>query len=248
MLRKISRMFQPKPRPIEIEEKGVGDVVVRFGAEEISVTLPYPDFSNPTPTPRTPITLVTPACPYCGVIQDPPPTRRRKCRDCKETIYTWTDQETRKKHLLTAKQHAQRQQEARDAEWADLNQRVIEGSRSEDWHTVKMAHFRQALMLFEQGRDHHYLASESRKSELRLIQTNHRNLGVQRVVIAQASDCCLQCSSLEGREYSIDEALEVMPIPVKTCLYWAEKNPHGGWCVCYYAPVIPHKEIDPSPF
>ena len=240
MLRRLKQMFEPKRPEVTIEEHGLGDVTVRAGGEEVRVTLPYPDWSNVKAPPRPPITLLSPACPYCGVIQDPPPQRRKKCRDCGETIHTWTDQEIREKVLLTASEYKLRQQEAQDAEWSELNRRIFDASRSGDWHTVKMSHFRQALMLFDQGRDHQRLAAESRKSELRYYQTTHRRLEVQRIVIeTQGEACCSECRPLHEHEYSIDEALEAMPIPVKTCQTWADKNPHGGWCRCYYNPVIP---------
>ena len=61
-----------------------------------------------------PIELVSPACPYCGVIQDPPPQRRKKCRDCGETIHTRTDRIEGKKYLLTADEAARREQEWRE--------------------------------------------------------------------------------------------------------------------------------------
>ena len=128
--------------------------------------------------------------------------------------YTWTDQETREKVLLTADEYKLRQQEARDAEWSELNRRILDASRSGDWHTIKMAHFRQALMLFDQVRDHQWLAAESRKSELRYYQTVYRHLEVERVTISTTGEAsCPECRQLDGREFSIEEALETMPIP-----------------------------------
>ena len=41
------------------------------------------------------------ACPYCGVVLDPVPTRSRKCPDCDEKIVLRTDSPTKKKLLLT---------------------------------------------------------------------------------------------------------------------------------------------------
>ena len=139
MLQRLKRMFEPKPPKVTIEEHGLGDVTVRAGGDELRVTLPNPDWSNVKAPPRPPITLVSPTCPYCGVIQDPPPQRRKKCRDCGETIHTWTDQETREKVLLTASQHKLKQQDEWDAQWSELNSRVLDGSRSGDWHAIKMA-------------------------------------------------------------------------------------------------------------
>ena len=93
-----------------------------------------------------PIALDDPACPYCGVIQDPPPQRRRKCHDCGESIHTWTDKDTRRKYLLTAEDADRKRSKEQDAEWRALNLQVIDAAKVGDWHSMKMAHFRQALM------------------------------------------------------------------------------------------------------
>ena len=236
-------MLGVKTAPIVVEEVAPGQVSVRGPDVELSVSLPRPEFSIPKPHPSPPIVLDSAACPYCGVIQEPPPTRRKRCRDCKETIFTWTDQESRRKFLLTREDHSRIQQEEWDAEWKALNYQVIEGSRTGDWHKAKMAHFRQALMLFQKGRDHHRLASESRKSELRYYRTfpSYQNLGVTHVTIWTAEEAaCEECRSLHGKVFEIDQALEVMPIPVRTCRTRADKNEHGGWCTCSYNPVIPN--------
>ena len=197
---------------------------------------PSPPYVEPSVPPAS-VAKAGPACPYCGAIQNTLPPQPRGCRDCGEIIYPWADKGVRKIQLLTANQHEQRRREAWDALWIDLNLQIIEAWDSGDWQIVKTAYYRQARMLFTSGRDHQLVASESKKAELRDMRTNHRNRDVQRVVITQASTCCMECAHLEGREYSIDEALELMPIPVKTCLYQADRSPYGGWCTCHYSPV-----------
>ena len=92
-------MLAGKPAQIYIEEQELGQESIKGPSVEMSVSPPYPGFPKHEPLP--PIVLDNAACPYCGVVQDPPPTRRKKCQDCKETIYTWTDQESRRKYLLT---------------------------------------------------------------------------------------------------------------------------------------------------
>ncbi len=73
---------------------------------------------------KPPIVLVDPACPYCGVVQDPSPKQREKCRDCGQVIYTYTDQEERKRYLLTAEQA---EREAREqAFWMIDNARSLQ--------------------------------------------------------------------------------------------------------------------------
>ena len=188
-----------------------------------------------------PVRLADPACPYCGVIQDPPPIRRRKCRDCGERIHPWTDAETQTKYLLTAKQHAQREQEAWDADWQALSKQVIAASREGDLHGVHFGQFRQALMLFDAGRDHQRVAAESRRSEILYYQRSepYRRMGVTHVGIATGEEAaCDECRPLHGRVLAIDDALAQMPIPVRTCRTRAENNPHGGWCRCHYDPQI----------
>ena len=50
----------------------------------------------------SPNELVDPACPYCGVIQDPPPKRQKKCADCGQSIYVRKDGNRRR--LMTETQ------------------------------------------------------------------------------------------------------------------------------------------------
>ena len=70
-----------------------------------------------------PIELVSPACPYCGAVQDPPPQRRKKCRDCGEVIHTRTDRVERKRYLLTADEA-----ERRKREWRETGQGYVQHS------------------------------------------------------------------------------------------------------------------------
>ena len=73
MLRRIRKMLGGKPaKPVVIEEGAPGQVAIKGPGVDLSVSLPYPDF--PRQEPLLPIVLDSPACPYCGVIQDPPPT------------------------------------------------------------------------------------------------------------------------------------------------------------------------------
>ena len=240
MFGRVRRMLAGKPAQIYIEEQELGQESIKGPSVEMSVSPPYPGFPKHEPLP--PIVLDNAACPYCGVVQDPPPTRRKKCQDCKETIYTWTDQESRRKYLLTQQEHNRIAQQEWDSEWKSLNSQIIDGSQTEDWHTVKMAHFRQALMLFDKGGDHQLLAAESRKSELRYYRTfaSYRKMGVSSVEISTAEEAaCEECRTLHGKVFELDQAMGLMPIPVRTCRTWSEKNEHGGWCRCSYRPIIP---------
>ena len=50
---------------------------------------------------RAPRQIAAVACPYCGVILDPPPQRNRKCPACKESIIVRTRRADGAKVLLT---------------------------------------------------------------------------------------------------------------------------------------------------
>ena len=231
MLRRLGRIFGKQEPKLGIEEQSPGKLVLNADDIEVSVESSYPDFIKPEPLP--PITLVSPACPYCGTIQEPPPQRRRRCRDCGETIYPKTDRQ-RKRHLLTKTQAAAWDRDVWDSQWKELNHAFIEASKTNDWHAMKMAHFRQALMQFGRGRDHQRLAAESRKSEIR----HYQSIGCERLSIMVNADDCAECLTLKDKVLTIEEALKQMPIPVKTCQNEADKNQYGGWCRCSYNPII----------
>ena len=202
------------------------------------VKLPPPTITLPERKP--PITLDSPACPYCGVIQEPPPTRRKKCADCSEMICPKTDSETRVRRLFTRTQAVDWDRQKRDKLWRELNEIVIaayESGQSGDFHRASMAHFQQALMLFDRGADHHPTAQASRKDEILHHRANAVNLKYTKVEVVSQSGCG-PCRELHGRRYTFAEALEQMPIPVRACETRANKNPHGGWCGCYYNPVL----------
>ena len=226
MLNFLKSLFAP---PVRKESDASSSDVIG----EIRVSLPYP--KPPEPPKLPPIELVSPACPYCEVIQDPPPQRRRRCRDCGETIYTKTYRESGRKHLLTAEEFKEIEDDEWDNRWNALDQRVINGTREDDWHTVKYSHFLQALMMFQRGWDHRGLAAESRRGEIRFHRQFTASLDVTHVrVVANEDKSCPDCMALNGLTFTFDEALEQMPIPCPTCTTWTDKNPNGGWCRCYY--------------
>ena len=241
VLRKFRRLFRSEPPPLEVEDTGLGQVTIRAADIEVHVSMPVPEFAPQQEyTPRPPITLHNAACPYCGVVQEPPPTRRKKCAECAEVIFPKTDRETRIRYLLTRVRADKWDRDERDKKWATLNRQVRQAYESSDFHSASMAHFQQALLLFEEGRiDHHPSAQLSRQDEVRYHRGNAVNLGYTKVqVVSQGDAACPACHALDGREYTFDQAIDQMPIPVRECETQADKNPHGGWCGCSYSPVL----------
>ena len=214
MLKALKRVFNSKPEVSVKEMK----------------------FERPARAPLSPITLVSADCPYCGVEIDPPPTRGRKCPHCAEVICTYTNQETRKKVLLTEKgvEHLERQQWHEG--WQRLNAEVVEAYKTGDWGGAEIAHFNQAVMLFDKGRDHRQSAHLSRQDRLRGYQTSSQIYSDK--VMVQSNGCCDECASKEGLTLTIAAALMRNPIPHDDCQSLRDKNEFGGWCRCEYDQVL----------
>ena len=184
-----------------------------------------------------PIELVSAACPYCGVVQEPPPTRRKKCLDCGEVIYTRTDQETRKKYLLTEAESKRQEQEQRDVRFRELSREVQRAMQAGDWQALRLAYQGQAAILFAEGRPHRHVSVEAAKASLMSMKA----AGISQVRIRTVHDgrVCDYCSNLEGRVFNVKKALRNPPIPGPSCIDGSDENPHGGRCRCIYQPVIP---------
>ena len=48
-------------------------------------------------------------------------------------------------------------------------------------------------------------------------------------IITNGYNSCTACRELGGKRFTVDEALEQMPLPVKDC------DNEDGWCMCYYS-------------
>ena len=209
-------------------------------------------FTPERPTSLQPITLSSPACPYCGVIQEPPPMRRRKCRDCGQVIHVRTDRDERKKYLLTAEQANRKvatatrlARERRNQEWKELSGQVQTAMQTGDWYSLQRAYQQQAIILFHEGRPHFHVAQESARAQL----MHFLELGIVGVIVRTCDDerVCAHCRSVDGKVFTIQEALEGMPIPGPNCSDGEDQNPHSGRCRCVYESVFPgskHQKIE----
>jgi len=114
----------------------------------------------------------------------------------------------------------------RDIVWKVLNNHVATAMGHKDWHNMKMLYFEQARILYEEGGSFFPILQETRRCELQ----NYQSQGLKRVEILAGS--CEKCRPLNGKVFTIEEALDTMPIPVKEC------ENENGWCRCTYTPTI----------
>jgi hypothetical protein len=120
------------------------------------------------------------------VSQDPPPQRKRKCRDCGQAIHI--HREGDRKTLITEQQYERNLREARKR-----HQREVKSG------------FRRELREMQ---------------KLDIDQVEVLTCGDERV--------CVGCRALEGRRFSVADALESMPLPDDQC----------EMCRCVYIAVF----------
>jgi hypothetical protein len=244
MLSKFKQWLFPSPEGLELRKQELQQRIAERKSKSQPEAVSRVSFPSKRPAPLPPITLSSPACPYCGVIQEPPPMRRRKCRDCGQIIHVRTDREGRKKYLLTAEEAERRAakdarlaRERRNEEWKQLSEQVRVAMQAGDWKSLQVAYQQQARILFVEGRPHRHVAQEAARARLMCLL----ELGVVGVKVMTADDerVCAHCQSLDGKVFTIPKALEAMPIPGPNCTDGNEQNPNSGRCRCVYIAVIP---------
>ena len=131
MLSKFKQWLFPSPEELELRKQELQRRIAERKSKSQPEAVTRVSVPSKRPAPLPPITLSSPACPYCGVIQEPPPMRRRKCWDCGQIIHVRTEREERKKYLVTAEEAERRAakdtrlaRERRNEEWKQLSEQV----------------------------------------------------------------------------------------------------------------------------
>jgi len=103
----------------------------------------------------------------------------------------------------------------RDLLWGLLNQSVQELMRIGDLGALKSRYYEMALFCAEEGRPFVHLLESSHDMELRSLLS----IGGRRVSILSAGrgSACPACQRLDGKTYSIEEALKSKPLPCRDC-------------------------------
>ena len=173
-------------------------------------------------------------CPYCEVRQDRPLTRKRKCQSCKQPIYI-DRQEDGTRRLITEQESERLERVRRDARSRQLSREVRKAMKAGDSNRLHQAYNQQAYHLWSGGQPHLHVKEEAMKSQLRSLAGMKR---VKQVKIRTCEDnrVCDDCRALDGKHFTIEEALEQMPLPGRHCLDGG--NPHGGLCRCVYQAIF----------
>jgi hypothetical protein len=202
-------------------------------------------------------------CPYCNQILEKRPQRKKKCPHCGNYIFVRSRQELFPFALLTEQdarvadhfetlkgmgsfdvseddffrereelaERFGRQPDSGDVLWSLYNRLVYESTPSRD-SVLPFLYFLMAHFLYEEGKEFRHLLEQSRKMEL----TEYKKDGVvEKVFIITAGDAsCEACQKLDGKVFTVDEALDQMPIPCKDCTFDFQGTGQPGWCRCLY--------------
>ena len=175
-------------------------------------------------------------CPHCSINLEPAPKRKTKCPSCGKDIYVRTDPFNKQKiyylrhedalsldmvrdlqigekTFTEAKNKAPKGQSLGDIVWGLINHEKQEAARNNDWQTISSMTQRQARQLYEAGREYFHVQQAAMKEELQGALAQ----GVTTAKVSSSRDdrTCEKCKSQDGMVFTINEAVEKMPLPVK---------------------------------
>lgn len=198
-------------------------------------------------------------CPSCRAPLAKPPKRKARCPHCREDIYVRTKQELFPSHLLAESEmraadmfsHLRSNYGVRVEDFRrlqlELSQRWGESASATDTVVsllddlmqrypgqLKALNRDMAAFAASNGRDPRPWLRESRRAELEVeYQASPVVKGV-RVLASYA--CCEECKAQNGDEYTVEEALEKMPLPYAHCTRTIGGQP--GFCICTYRTIF----------
>lgn len=203
-------------------------------------------------------------CPYCEEILEQKPQRKKKCPFCSNTIYVRSgnlvteeradeidkerEEERQIQHLedlcerfeFSVEEFHKREQEfSEKMGGAKPNQVNVvlslfnEGIVKGKYAKTGIPYYDMALFLNENNKECFHILQLAIKMELKGYQKQEfvTHVGIS------SSRGCPSCEKLDGKEMTIEEALETMPIPNKDCTFhlYDEKR---GFCRCTYYPEV----------
>jgi len=124
-----------------------------------------------------------------------------------------------------------------DIEWSFSNNRLVDAMKQNDWNEIGLIYRKQAILLDKEGRDSTRVRQESNKAFKKVMRNvlldYQKSAVVDKVeILAAGENSCPACMALNGKIYTIRQALKENPLPVENC------NGGYGYCRCCYLPVV----------
>jgi phage FluMu protein Com len=186
-------------------------------------------------------------CPYCDEVLEKRPSRKTKCPFCKNYIYVRgqklvieeeaniidslkTFNFTRDQYLKSEKALTKKfgfKPKYNDVIWTICNEEIIKNIN--DYGFLSSLYYQMALFLNKRGRNFFHILQQAGKAQLE----NMKTMDIKEVEILSVGGCP-SCEELNGKKFTIEDALDKMPIPNKHC---SNKN-YNNFCRCIYQPII----------
>lgn len=186
-------------------------------------------------------------CPYCDEVLKKRPSRKVKCPFCKNYIYVRgqklvIEEEaniidalkmfnfTRDQYLKSEKDLAEKfgyKPKCRDVIWRICHEEIIKNINNHGF--LSSLYYQMALFLNKEGKNFFHILQQARKEELEKMKT----IDIKEVEIMSVGGCP-SCEELNGKKFTIEEALDKTPIPNKNC----SNKDFNNFCRCIYQPII----------
>jgi len=174
-------------------------------------------------------------CPHCNIVLDSLPQRKTKCSSCGKEIYVRTLPFNQQK-LLLKQDDAYSLDVLKNIDITESEYKALLSSSSESKglkdNVLKLLEKKgrlwEKVRLLYMLEDEEYFTYLQNFQRTQLLELKKQGI-VKKVKILTARDdrTCEKCRALEGMAFTIDEAIEKMPLPVKC-------NNEEGWCRCVY--------------
>ncbi|WP_041331004.1 hypothetical protein [Dehalococcoides mccartyi] len=129
--------------------------------------------------------------------------------------------------FIKAVRIANPQYSIRDVAWGILNKKKSNYIKKNDLQSASTITWQMARLRYEQGNEWFSLMQQSHQ-ELLKSYYNERFYSKVQILSASNDTTCAKCKALNGKTYTIKEAIEKMPLPVEGC----------EWCRCTYMPIL----------
>jgi len=115
-----------------------------------------------------------------------------------------------------------------------LNELIIK--HANDYYILSRLYYELAFIANKEKKEFFHLLQKSMEMTLKDIQKD-RVIEKVGIIAAGYDDLCEECSKLDGKIFSIKEALKQMPIPNRNCTTSIDGGKRG-FCRCVYVAHI----------
>lgn len=122
-----------------------------------------------------------------------------------------------------------------DEKWSRFNKKLVELMKQGDFFSLGTTYYEMASFLKNEGKDDSKFRELGYKMKLKVaneeLEGYKKSDVITKIEIMAVENSCALCKELNGKVFTLREALSLRPLPVKDCTY-----PYG--CRCTYLPAV----------